>query len=207
MAWEDGPCRGGPWASMMAWAVLEARCKSDEKAWVTGPINADRVARWDARRRAWRTPWAVRGESRMPALGAVSLETEVVEKRKLTRGRRRCRLSRHGGREGDAWCQVIRAVVKCRALMRGKPNCKASCLGDALCWRSKAGSLVGKGAEEKSGAQRKFIGAMAGGARLTALTHWQNSRPTVGPRNSPGSRTTTTTTSQCRYRNKRRGSC
>jgi hypothetical protein len=132
MAREDGPCRGEPWASMIAWAVLAARCKSDEKTWVTEPTSADRVARWDARRRAWRTPWAVRGESRIPALGAVSLRMWVVEKWKLTRGRRRCRPFRHDGREGDALYQVIRAVVKCRALMRGKRNREASWPGDAL---------------------------------------------------------------------------
>lgn len=123
----------------------------------------------------------MRAESRIPALGAVSLTVEVVEKRKLTRGRRHCRLSRHDGREGDALCQVIRAVVKCRTLMRGKPNREASWLAEARRWRSKAGSLVGKGDEEKSGAQRKFMGATAGGAPLTALTHGQNSRQLWSP--------------------------
>jgi hypothetical protein len=93
---------GTPSALHTSSAVFAARCRSDEKTCV---IRGSREARCAASRRAWTTPWAVRGESREPAMwegseGLTGREHEDYQVR--TRGQTRCRQTRHGGSSIDA---------------------------------------------------------------------------------------------------------
>lgn len=62
-------------ASEIASAVLAARFKSDENIRV-GMIECE--AKCWPRRRAWRTPWFVRGESVVPALRSMVSACSVV---------------------------------------------------------------------------------------------------------------------------------